>query len=96
VVRLLMAGAQVTQVVAALLRHGPQRLAGLEQELRHWLGEHGYATARELVGCMAQVRCPDPEAYERVQYLRVLGSLAPPAWGEGLGQPWSGAGDGPP
>ena len=96
VVRLLMAGAQVTQVVSALLRQGPQRLAGLEQELRHWLGEHGYGTARELVGCMAQERCPDPEAYERVQYLRVLGSLAPPAWGEGLAQPWSGAGGGTP
>ena len=83
-------------MVAALLRHGPQRLAGLEQELRHWLGEHGYVTARELVGCMAQERCPDPEAYERVQYLRVLGSLALPAWGEGLLQPWSGAGGGTP
>jgi dihydroorotate dehydrogenase (fumarate) len=91
VVRLLMAGAQVTQVVAALLRHGPQRLAGLEQELRHWLGEHGYGTARELVGCMAQERCPDPEAYERTQYLRVLGSLAPPSGRASQPQPWSGA-----
>ena len=45
---------------------------------------------------MAQERCPDPEAYERAQYLRVLGSVVPPAWGECLAQPWSGAGEGPP
>ena len=89
VVRLLMAGAQVTQVVAALLRHGPQRLAGLEQELGHWLAEHGYGSVRELVGCMAQERCPDPEAYERAQYMRSLHSLAPPPGNASPGPSWS-------
>jgi dihydroorotate dehydrogenase (fumarate) len=94
VVRLLMAGAQVTQVVAALLRQGPQRLAGLEQELGHWLAEHGYGSARELVGCMAQERCPDPEAYERAQYMRSLHSLAPSPGNANSGQSWSLASEG--
>ena len=77
VVRLLMAGACVTQVVAALLRHGPQRLEGLERELAVWLREHDYASARELVGCMSQRRCPDPAAYERAQYLQAIETFLP-------------------
>jgi len=77
VVRLLMAGASVTQVVAALLRHGPGRLATLEQELAVWMGEHDHPSVRALVGCMSQRRCPDPSEYERAQYLRVIQSYRP-------------------
>ena len=77
VVRLLMAGAAITQVVAALLRHGPGRLAGLEEELSQWLLEHEHATARELIGCMSQQRCPDPSEYERSQYMRAVQTFLP-------------------
>ena len=78
VVRLLMAGACVTQVVGALLRHGPRRLVVLERELAQWLIEHDHPTARELIGCMSQQRCPDPEEYERAQYMRALQTYQPP------------------
>ena len=75
VVKLLMAGACCTQIVGALLRHGPGRLRGLEEELAVWLADHGYGSLKELVGCLDQQRCPDPTAYERVQYLQALGSF---------------------
>ncbi|MEB3332906.1 MAG: dihydroorotate dehydrogenase-like protein [Synechococcaceae cyanobacterium] len=77
VVRLLMAGACVTQVVGALLRHGPQRLRTLEQELSLWLAEHDHASLSGLIGCMDQQRCPDPAGYERVQYMRVIQGYHP-------------------
>ncbi len=72
VVKLLMAGAAVTQMVAALLRHGPERLRGIEDELSTWLMEHDYGSVRELQGCMGQQRCADPGGYERAQYLRAV------------------------
>ena len=72
VVRLLMAGACCTQVVGALLRHGPARLTGLVDELSQWLQEHEHGSVRELIGCMSQRRCPDPAEYERSQYMRAL------------------------
>ena len=84
VVRLLMAGARCTQLVAALLRHGPQRLAGIEEELAHWLAEHDYGSVGELIGCMSQQRCPDPSGYERAQYRRAIASYRP-------AEPWSGS-----
>ncbi|MFN6338288.1 MAG: dihydroorotate dehydrogenase-like protein [Cyanobacteriota bacterium] len=77
VVRLLMAGARVTQVVAALLRHGPGRLRTLEEELARWLSEHDHPSVAELIGCMSQLRCPTPLDYERVQYMRVLQTYEP-------------------
>ncbi|MCP9824514.1 dihydroorotate dehydrogenase-like protein [Synechococcus sp. EJ6-Ellesmere] len=72
VVRMLMVGASVTMVVSALLRHGPQHLQTLTAELSHWLEEHGHGSARELLGCMSQQRCPDPASFERAQYLRAI------------------------
>ncbi|SBO43384.1 dihydroorotate dehydrogenase-like protein [Cyanobium sp. NIES-981] len=77
VVRLLMAGACATQVVAALLRHGPERLRGLEDELAVWMVEHELASVSALIGCMSQAQCPDPEEYERAQYMRVIQSYRP-------------------
>ncbi|MEB3172792.1 MAG: dihydroorotate dehydrogenase-like protein [Cyanobacteriota bacterium] len=85
VVRLLMAGAHCTQLVAALLRHGPGRLSQIEQELAHWLSEHNYGSLQELIGCMSQQRCPDPSHYERAQYRRVLGSAS----AQTALQPWT-------
>ena len=81
VVRMLMVGASATLVVSALLRHGPQHLQTLRAELSHWLEEHGHGSARELLGCMSQRRCPDPASYERAQYLQAI-SVEPPgmAW----------------
>jgi dihydroorotate dehydrogenase (fumarate) len=72
VVRMLMAGASVTQMVAALLRHGPERLRGIEDELSTWLMEHDVGSVRELQGCMSQQRCANPGDYERAQYLRAV------------------------
>lgn len=77
VVRLLMAGACCTQVVGALLRHGPQRLAGLRDELSRWLADHEYGAVRDLIGCMAQASAPDPHHYERTPYLRSLQTFRP-------------------
>jgi dihydroorotate dehydrogenase (fumarate) len=84
VVRMLMAGASCTQMVAALLRHGPERLAGIEEELAHWLAEHDYGSVDELIGCMSQRRCPDPSGYERAQYRRAIASYR-------FAEPWSGS-----
>ena len=84
VIRLLMAGACCTQLVAALLRHGPGRLTQIEHELQQWLEEHGYASLADLIGCLSQQRSPDPAHYERAQYRLMLQGAA--SWSSG--QPW--------
>lgn len=72
IVRLLMAGANVTQLVSALLRHGISYLSQLEQDLATWLQAHEYASVSQLQGTMSQLNCPNPSAFERVQYMKTL------------------------
>lgn len=79
VLRLVMVGAQATQLVSALLRDGPARLAQINAQLQQWLLEHGHETLEELRGCLSQQRCPDPEAFERAQYRRALASYSLPS-----------------
>jgi dihydroorotate dehydrogenase (fumarate) len=73
-VKAVMAGADGVQVVSALLRHGPHRLGQIRREFERWGDEHGYATIDEMRGSMSLKRCPDPSAFERGNYLRILQS----------------------
>lgn len=73
----VMAGAHAVQMVAALLNHGPQHLAVVRDELSRWLENHEYESLRQAQGSMNLLRCPDPEAFERGNYMRVLQSWRP-------------------
>lgn len=77
VVKLLMAGANVTLLCSLLLKRGIGALASLEQELQDWLEEHEYHSVAQLRGSMSQQNCPDPTAFERAQYIKTLQSFAP-------------------
>jgi dihydroorotate dehydrogenase (fumarate) len=74
VVQAVMAGAHVVQLVSALLRGGPERIATLRRELAAWLEEHEYASLRQMQGSMSLRSCPDPAAYERANYMLMLQS----------------------
>jgi dihydroorotate dehydrogenase (fumarate) len=73
-IKALMAGATVVQMVSALLRHGPHRLAAVRDEVTRWMEEHEYESLEQLRGSMNLARCPDPSAFERANYMRILQS----------------------
>ncbi|HVU33856.1 MAG TPA: dihydroorotate dehydrogenase-like protein [Opitutaceae bacterium] len=73
-VKALLAGANTVQVVSALLKHGPRFITVLLNGIRHWLTEHGYEDIDQLRGAMNLNRCPDPSAFERANYIRILQS----------------------
>jgi dihydroorotate dehydrogenase (fumarate) len=74
VVQSVMAGAHAVQMVSALLQNGPQRLTTLRSELARWLEEHEYPSLRAMCGSMSMRSCPDPQAYERANYMLMLQS----------------------
>lgn len=74
VVKALLAGAHSVQIVSALLKHGPRFITTLLNGMRHWLTEHGYESVEQLRGAMNHRRCPDPSAFERANYIRILQS----------------------
>jgi dihydroorotate dehydrogenase (fumarate) len=71
-VKAIMAGATGVQTVSALLENGPRRLGGILGEMHRWMEEHEYESVAQMRGCMDLSRCPDPAAFERANYARVL------------------------
>lgn len=76
-IKMLMAGADVTMLCSAILRHGPKHIGVVEKEMLTWLEEHEYESVRQLQGSMSQKNCPDPAAFERAQYMRAIASYKP-------------------
>jgi len=68
----VMSGADAVQLVSALLRHGPARLAEVRRDLEAWLEEHEYESLAQAKGSLGLLRCPDPRAYERANYVQIL------------------------
>jgi len=73
----ILCGARVVQVVSALLRHGPHRMAGIHEELVSRLARLGYPTVDEARGVLSLDRTSDPSVWERLQYMRLLGAWRP-------------------
>jgi dihydroorotate dehydrogenase (fumarate) len=74
VIKLVMAGADVTMLCSALMRYGITHIQRIEMDLAAWLGQHHHNSLRELKGVMSQQNCPHPGAFERAQYVRGLSS----------------------
>jgi dihydroorotate dehydrogenase (fumarate) len=75
VIKLLMVGADVTMLCSALLRNGIGHLRHIEQGVRQWMEKHEYESVQQMQGSMSQLRCPDPGAFERAQYMRAVKGL---------------------
>jgi dihydroorotate dehydrogenase (fumarate) len=73
--KLLMVGADVTMLCSVLLRHGIGHLRHIEQGIAEWMEEHEYESVHQMQGSMSQLRCSDPGAFERSQYMRAVKGL---------------------
>ena len=74
VIKMVMAGADVTMLCSALMRHGIPHIQKIEMEIAAWLANHNYKSLGEIKGIMSQKNCPDPSAFERAQYVRGISS----------------------
>ncbi len=72
VLKMLMAGADVTMLCSALIRHGVRQIGVIERDLVAWMEEHEYNSVAQLKGSLSQKNCADPSAFERAQYMRAI------------------------
>jgi dihydroorotate dehydrogenase (fumarate) len=72
VIKATMAGAHVTQMVSALLMHGPTHLQRVLDGIAAWMTEHEWDSLAEMRGNMSLLKVPDPDAYERANYMLML------------------------
>jgi dihydroorotate dehydrogenase (fumarate) len=76
VVKAMMAGAKIAMMTSALLKHGISYLDTIITELLIWMAEHEYDSIEQMRGSMSRNAVPQPSAFERANYMKVLGSYA--------------------
>jgi dihydroorotate dehydrogenase (fumarate) len=72
VIKMLMAGADVTMMCSALLKNGPQHITQVLKDMDLWMVEHEYVSVRQMKGSMSQRAVADPSAFERANYMKAL------------------------
>ena len=72
VVKFLLAGADAVQTASALLSNGPEFAGTLIRELSAWMKDNAYDSVEQLKGTMSQRAVPNPEEFERANYIKVL------------------------
>ena len=71
-IKAVMCGASAVQIVAGVLRHGPERLHAIRSEMQRWMIEHEYESLASMRGCMNILRAPNPNVFSRANYMRIL------------------------
>jgi len=84
----LLVGADVVMTASALLRDGPDAARSMRDGLVAWMEEHGYDSVNQLRGSMSMAKVPNPVAYARANYARLVTSFVSP-------YEWRGADAGP-
>jgi dihydroorotate dehydrogenase (fumarate) len=74
VLKMVMAGADVTMMCSALLVHGPEHIQRVIAGMELWMIEHEYVSIRQMKGSMSQRSVADPSAFERANYMKALRS----------------------
>lgn len=78
----LMAGAKVTMMASELLRNGIQRITQILEGMLQWMEEYEYESVTQMQGSMSQQSVAEPAAFERANYMKVLGSWRPEPTGK--------------
>lgn len=76
-IKAILAGADVTMMASALLRHGPGRLTEVRDDMETWLEERGYESVQQAKGSLSYSSVPDPSVFERTGYMKTLTSYVP-------------------
>lgn len=76
VLKCLMTGANAAMMASALLENGVRFVQRVLGDLNHWMEEHEYSSARQMIGSMSHRSVPDPQALQRGNYMKVLSSYA--------------------
>jgi dihydroorotate dehydrogenase (fumarate) len=72
VIKMLLAGANVVQIVSTLYKHGPQQISKMLEDMEIWMANKQYANIEDFRGHLSKKNVKDPYAYRRAQYVDIL------------------------
>ncbi|TVQ70794.1 MAG: dihydroorotate dehydrogenase-like protein [Balneolaceae bacterium] len=74
VIKMIMVGADVTQMASTLLREGCDKLFNIMEEMKIWMEQNEYESVAQMKGAMSSASVADPTSFERANYIRILQS----------------------
>jgi len=74
VIKYLLAGADIAMTASALYKNGISYLKTMNKELELWMLTKEFENINSFKGLMSQQHIDDPTAYERSNYIKILGN----------------------
>jgi len=74
VIKLTMAGANVTQMLSALIKYGIGHISDVINMIERWMEQNEYDSLNQMRGSMSYKNVSDPGKFERANYMKVLHS----------------------
>lgn len=72
VIKYLLAGADAVMTASALYKNGIPYLRTMNNDLANWMYRRGFDSIEAFRGYLSQDKIPDPTAYERANYIKIL------------------------
>lgn len=76
ILKSMMAGARVVMTTSALLEGGIDVLKPMLADVKNWMEKHEYESIRQMQGSMSQMNVPNPAAFNRTNYMKVLSNYS--------------------
>ena len=77
VIKLTMAGADVTMMASSLLKNGPKHLGVVKENLIQWMDEFEYEDLNQMRASMSLNNVPNKNAFVRSNYIKMLNEFKP-------------------
>jgi dihydroorotate dehydrogenase (fumarate) len=75
VIKLIMAGASITQMLSPLLKYGIAHISKTISEIEQWMEENEYVSLEQMRGSMSYKNVSDPSQFERSHYMNILNTF---------------------
>ncbi len=70
VVKMILAGATVTQLASTLYKNGPDQISRILKRLEKWMMDKEFDSPGQFRGTVARMYGDDPAAFERMQFMK--------------------------
>jgi len=74
-IKYVLAGADVAMVASVLYRQGIPWIKAILEDLKAYMNHKGYDNLQAFRGILSHQNIPDPTAYDRSNYIRILGTI---------------------
>jgi dihydroorotate dehydrogenase (fumarate) len=75
VIKMLLAGATVTQVASTLYKNGPEQVAKILSTLQDWMTEKGFDSVKQFRGMVSHAYEANPATFDRMQFMKQFSEI---------------------